>query len=233
VKKTTKIIIALAVAVVLIAVASFLVFKDFFQNNKNSGFENEVAEEYADSSKEEASSDITAGGEEEKEDVKLKSNNENEIQTQSSSADKEDENNSTSPEENEESSESSSSASGNESLEDLQSEYEKILKSGKPSIIVFSYDADCCASTKKFFNDYNKKALGLMEDYQDRFDTLFINTGILNEKDMNTALDIVSKNEVTTLPSILILNSAGEAYEVIGGPFEESLVKNILEGMEK
>lgn len=232
-KKTTKIIITLAVAVVLIAVASFLVFKDFFPNSKSSGLEDEVAEEDADLLREEAGSDSTAGGEIGKEDANLKSNNEDETQTQSSNADKEDENNSTSPEENEESSESSSSTSGYESLEDLKSEYEKILKSGKPSIIVFSYDADCCASTKMFFDDYNKKALGLMEDYKDRFDTLFINTGILNEKDMDTALDIASKNEVLTLPSILILNSAGKTYEVIGGPFEESLVKNILDGMEK
>lgn len=172
-KKTTKIIITLAVAVVLIAVASFLVFKDFFQNNKNNGFEDE------------------------------------------------------------ESSESSSSTSGYESLKDLKSKYEKILKSGKPSIIVFSYDADCCEKTRIFFDDYNKKVFALMEENKDKFDTLFINTGILDKKDMDTALDIASKNEVLTLPSILILDSAGEAYEVIGGQFEESLVKNILDGMEK
>ena len=232
-KKTTKIIITLAVAVILIVASLFLIYKDFFQNSKSSGLEDEVAEKGADLSKEEENSDSAGSSEIESGDNDLQSNNENENSIQSSSADKEDENNSTSPEENEESSESSSSISCNESLEDLQSEYEKILKSGKPSIIVFSYDADCCASTKKFFDEYNKKALGLMEDYQDRFDTLFINTGILNEKDMDTALDIASKNEVTTLPSILILNSAGEAYEVIGGPFEESLVKNILDGMEK
>lgn len=171
-KKTTKIIITLAVAVVLIAVASFLVFKDFFQNNKNNGFEDEESSE-------------------------------------------------------------SSSTSGYESLEDLKSKYEKILKSGKPSIIVFSCDADCCEKTRIFFDDYNKKVFALMEENKDKFDTLFINTGILDKKDMDTALDIASKNEVLTLPSILILDSAGEAYEVIGGQFEESLVKNILDGMEK
>jgi len=232
-KKTTKIIITLIVAIILIVVGSFLIFRDFFQNNKSSEFEDEVAGEDADLSKEEADFDNNINGEAGKEDAALQSGNENETQTQSSNADKEDGNNSTSPEENEESSENSSSTSGYESLEDLKSKYEKILKSGKPSIIVFSYNADCCASTKMFFDDYNKKALDLMEDYKDRFDTLFINTGILDEKDMDSVLDIASKNEVLTLPSILILNSAGKTYEVIGGPFEESLIKNILDGMEK
>jgi hypothetical protein len=38
----------------------------------------------------------------------------------------------------------------------LQTAYEKIKDSKKPSIIVFSYDADCCPSTKQFFDEYNR-----------------------------------------------------------------------------
>jgi len=230
-KINIKRIIILTVAVILIAAASFLIYKDFFQNNKSGGLEGEIAEEGADLLKGETNSDSAGSSEIESGDNDLQSNNENENSIQSNGADKEDENNNESPKENEERSESSS-ISGNESLKDLESEYEKILNSGRPSIIVFSYDGDCCASTKKFFDEYNKKAMDLMEDYKDRFDTMFINTGILNEKDMDTALDIASNSEGVTLPSILILDSAGKVYEVISGSFEESFIKNILERVQ-
>ena len=34
--------------------------------------------------------------------------------------------------------------------------YEDIIENNKkPTMLVFSYDADCCPSTKKFFDDYN------------------------------------------------------------------------------
>jgi len=113
-------------------------------------------------------------------------------------------------------------------LEDI---YQRFLESGKPSIIVFSYDADCCPSTKAFFEEYNDGVMELMDAYTGDFDALFINTGIPGEKNMDTAVEIASQNNVLNMPSILILDRSGTAYRVIEGPFDEVEVKKVLDGM--
>ncbi|MFO7928606.1 MAG: hypothetical protein ACQEP5_09835 [Actinomycetota bacterium] len=112
---------------------------------------------------------------------------------------------------------------------DLETIYEEILKSGKPSIIVFSYDAECCESTRIFFENYNKKALEIINANKEKFDTLFINTGILGKEDMETALKIAEDNRVVNLPSILILDPKGKPYKVISDIFEESEINKGLE----
>ncbi|MGM0366562.1 MAG: TlpA family protein disulfide reductase [Actinomycetota bacterium] len=103
----------------------------------------------------------------------------------------------------------------------LEQKYELILESGKPSIIVFSYDADCCESTRIFFENYNSQVYEIMEEYGGDFDTFFINTGILSSQDMKITLEIAQENGVVNLPSILILDSEGKVSKVLAGPFEK------------
>ncbi|KOA19788.1 hypothetical protein CLHOM_18770 [Clostridium homopropionicum DSM 5847] len=61
------------------------------------------------------------------------------------------------------------------SFTDLKTQYNYIKTSSKPSIIIFSFDADCCENTKKFFNDYNSMARKLMKNYEGKFISLFNN----------------------------------------------------------
>jgi hypothetical protein len=124
----------------------------------------------------------------------------------------------------------SKDASGGKNLE-LKTAYEKIKSSKKPSIIIFSYDADCCPSTKQFFDEYNKRARQLMKDYEKQFETLFINTGILEEKDQQILIDIAKENGVSTLPSILLRDSTGKPFKVIEGPFDDAEVRKVMDGM--
>lgn len=113
-------------------------------------------------------------------------------------------------------------------LEDI---YQRFLESGRPSILVFSYDADCCPGTKAFFEEYNDAVMKLMKSYTGDFDALFINIGILGEKNMDTAVEIASQNNVLNIPSILILDRFGNGFKVIEGPFDKVEVKKILDGM--
>jgi len=121
-------------------------------------------------------------------------------------------------------------AAGEENLK-LQTAYEKIKNSKMPSIIIFSHDADCCPSTKQFFNEYNKKARQLMKDYEKQFETLFINTGILEEEEQQVLIDIAKENGVSRLPSILLKDSEGKPFKVIEGPFEDAEIRKIMDGM--
>ncbi|MCG9478953.1 MAG: hypothetical protein K9H14_01945 [Actinomycetia bacterium] len=111
----------------------------------------------------------------------------------------------------------------------LKQYYDQILNSEKPSIIVFSYDAECCESTRIFFENYNHQAYDIMEKYQDSFNTLFINTGILSSEDMQTALEIAKDKGAVALPSLLVLDSQGQAYEVFEGTFQTEEVETVLE----
>ena len=118
-----------------------------------------------------------------------------------------------------------------EEPDSLRSTYQSFIESGKPSILVFSYDADCCASTKAFYDNYNGMAKKLLEEYKSKYNTLFINTGILDENNMSTAIEIATQYEALNMPSILILDKDGEAYKVIEGLFDEAEVKQILDGI--
>ncbi|MBE3093194.1 MAG: hypothetical protein IMZ60_00050 [Actinobacteria bacterium] len=118
-----------------------------------------------------------------------------------------------------------------EETNSLKNIYQRFIGSGKPSILVFSYDADCCATTKAFFDDYNGTAKKILEDYKNKFNTLFINTGILDKNNMNTVIEIASQNEVINLPSILVLDKTGKAYKVIEGPFNDAEARKVLDGM--
>ena len=116
-------------------------------------------------------------------------------------------------------------------INSLKSMYQSFIESGKPSILVFSYDADCCPSTKAFFDNYNVTTKKLLEEYKSEFNTLFINTGILDKNNMNALVEITSQNQVLNMPSILILDKDGKAYKVIEGLFDEAEVKQILDGI--
>jgi len=113
----------------------------------------------------------------------------------------------------------------------LKNIYQRFIGSGKPSILVFSYDADCCATTKAFFDDYNGTAKKILEEYKSKFNTLFINTGILDKNNMDTVIEIAKQNQVLNLPSILILDKTGKTYKVIEGPFDETDARKVLDGM--
>lgn len=128
-------------------------------------------------------------------------------------------------------SEESSDKPSEEELIRLKNIYQNFIESGKPSILVFSHFADCCPSTKAFFDDYNGMAIKLLEEYKSEFNTLFINTGILNKNDMDALVEITSQNQVLNIPSILILDKDGKAYKIIEGFIDEAEVKQILEGI--
>jgi len=114
---------------------------------------------------------------------------------------------------------------------DLKVQYENFKKSNKPSMIIFSYNADCCPNTKKFFDEYNSKAEELMRAYEDKINVWFINTGILEEKNEEALQNIEEENGVSKIPSILLMDSSGKSFKVIEGLFDEDEVREIIDGM--
>lgn len=216
--KNRKIINILLIAILLITFNLLLIFNGCSNTNNT----NTVVEDQNISSNEsnlsEESNDESAVSEDSIEEIKI-SENENGEDTSNNTGGKED------------NSSNESSNTSDEEDNSLKGIYERFLESGKPSILVFSYDADCCASTKEFFDNYNGMAKKIIEEYNGQFNTLFINTGILDKNNMNTVIEIATQHEILNLPSILILDKAGKPYKVVEGLFDEAEVKKILDRM--
>ncbi|NSW93018.1 MAG: hypothetical protein HPY74_20655 [Firmicutes bacterium] len=116
---------------------------------------------------------------------------------------------------------------------DLKTQYEYIKSCNKPSIIVFSYDADCCPGTKQFFDEYNSKVKKLIKDYEGKFEGLFINIGVLTTDDQKLLEEIAKDNGASILPSFVIRDANGKPQKLVEGPFDEKEVRKFMDGMVK
>ena len=113
----------------------------------------------------------------------------------------------------------------------LASIYASFKQSKKPSVIVFSYDAECCETTKAFFQDYNSKAKAFLEKQKNKLNTLFVNTGTMNEQQVSEFLEIAQETSMTEVPCVLLLDSSGKPVEIISGPFDAAAVSKAAEGL--
>jgi len=118
-------------------------------------------------------------------------------------------------------------------IENLEKLYTEINESSKPSIIVFSYDVWCCDETHELFEDYNQRALRLLRDYDDDYETLFVNTKTLNAVSKDFLEDISIEYIMFQFPSILIRDPAGELiYLEEEMDFDEDNLRERLDGIE-
>jgi hypothetical protein len=120
-------------------------------------------------------------------------------------------------------------AVGNES--DLGAKYNELKSSGKPAMIVFTYDADCCRSKRIFFQEYNSKVKLVTDEYKDKLGTLIIDSGTLDEEEMKVMMNIAKENRVAEFPSILLLSENGKPFNVISCNFDENELKKLINGM--
>ncbi|MDK2952401.1 MAG: hypothetical protein PWQ77_2066 [Kosmotogales bacterium] len=118
-------------------------------------------------------------------------------------------------------------------IENLEKLYAKINESPKPSIIVFSYDVWCCDETHELFEDYNLRVLRLLKDYDNDYETLFVNTKMLNAQSKDFLEDISIEYIMFQFPSILIRDSSGELiYLEEEMNFDEETLRKRLDGIE-
>jgi hypothetical protein len=108
--------------------------------------------------------------------------------------------------------------------------YNKVSTSKEPSIIVFSYDAECCPTTEAFFYEYNIKVSTLIEDYGSKFECVYIDTGSTKtEKKQKKLLEIIDENKINQLPALIIKDSKGNTLKTIEGDFDNSEVRKFLD----
>ncbi|TYQ13077.1 UNVERIFIED_CONTAM: hypothetical protein Cloal_4126 [Acetivibrio alkalicellulosi] len=113
----------------------------------------------------------------------------------------------------------------------LHERYERIKSSNKPSIIVFSYEGDCCPGTKQFFDNYNEQIRTLLKEYEDKFETMFIDLDGVTREDGEIVDIIAEKNGINQLASFVIRDSEGNPKRVVEGPFDMDEIKSFMDGV--
>lgn len=107
---------------------------------------------------------------------------------------------------------------------------EQALAHRQTTVLVISYDAECCPGTQEFFAAYKEDVYRAMKPFSDKVQFVWINAGVENKAWQDEIMVIARRYSVTHLPSLLVINSAGEAVELIVGPFEDNQLHLILEG---
>lgn len=107
---------------------------------------------------------------------------------------------------------------------------EEVMSHRQTTVLVFSYDAECCPGTQEFFAAYKEDVCHAMEPFSDKVQFVWINAGVENKAWQDEIAAIARQYSVTHLPSLLVINTAGETIELIVGSFDENQLHLILEG---
>ncbi|MDQ2087796.1 hypothetical protein RBH29_15300 [Herbivorax sp. ANBcel31] len=116
--------------------------------------------------------------------------------------------------------------SSNDSLKDR---YERIKNSDKPSIIVFSYEGECCPGTKQFFDAYNEEVKAIMRDYEGKFETLFIDLDGVTYEQGQVIDSIAEENGIDQMASLVIRDRDGNPQKLVAGPFDSDEIRSLMD----
>ncbi len=97
---------------------------------------------------------------------------------------------------------------------------QEALGSGRPTLFVFTYNGDCCETTKEFFNTYERTVSGVAEGYGSRLNVVWLDTSTQDKADEQALIDLASRYEVMYVPSLLLLGPTGEKLWLTPGPVE-------------
>jgi thioredoxin-related protein len=113
----------------------------------------------------------------------------------------------------------------------LSEAYPSLETAGKPSMIVFSYYTECCLTSMYYYGVYNHNAKEIIEDYRENIASIFIDYYALDEENRIVAQHIAQKYEVTTFPTLLLLNEEGRLLEKFIGDMQEEKIRGKLDVM--
>jgi thioredoxin-related protein len=116
---------------------------------------------------------------------------------------------------------------------DIRAAYQQIKTQGKPAIIVMTYYSDCCTDTSEFCADYNKKAKQLIEDYNTKMGSLYLDSTYLTEDQRKIQLEIAVENKVLEYPAIVFLDAEGKTYKTFPSYFDDKKLREEADRLVK
>jgi len=107
------------------------------------------------------------------------------------------------------------------------------LGKDKPAVLVFTYNADCCESTKEYLEKHSAIAKSLEQKYSSRINFVWIDVALYNEVDKEVLFSIAKKYGVTGIPALVLIDSKGQPAPLIIGELNEKATADKLEGLVK
>lgn len=104
---------------------------------------------------------------------------------------------------------------------------------GRPVVLVFTYNADCCASTKEFFEKHSAAVKRFEKKYSAGVGFIWIDVAQYSEVDEEGLISTAKKYGVSGIPSVVLIDAKGNPNSVIPGELNEKSVDAKLEGLVK
>lgn len=104
---------------------------------------------------------------------------------------------------------------------------------GRPVVLVFTYNADCCPGTKEFFEKHSAAVKRLEKKYSAGVGFIWIDVAHYSEVDEKGLISTAKKYGVSGIPFVVLIDAKGNPISVFPGELNEKSVDARLEGLVK
>lgn len=118
--------------------------------------------------------------------------------------------------------------SGDRAAPALADEINAALASGRPVLFVFTYNGDCCESTKEFFQAYNGMVATMAEEFGSHLSVVWLDTALEDNASVGAMRSLAGRYGVTYLPSLLVVDAHGAGLLVHPGPPDPDALRQVL-----
>lgn len=107
------------------------------------------------------------------------------------------------------------------------------LGKNEPAVLVFTYNADCCPSTKEFFDKHRAAVKKLEQNYASGANFVWIDVALYDRVDRDALMEVANKYGVTAIPAVVLIDAKGKPLPVMMGELDEKAASDKLAGLVK
>ncbi len=115
---------------------------------------------------------------------------------------------------------SSSTSSPSSAQENLDNLVAGALNGKKPAMLVFTYEADCCPSTREYFNQHKLTVQELESKYKHYVNFAWIDVAFYQETERRALMKLAKKYSVASIPAVILIGKDGQASSPIIGEID-------------
>lgn len=98
-------------------------------------------------------------------------------------------------------------------------------------MLVFTYDADCCSSTKEYFEKHRTAVKSLEQKYSAEVNFVWIDVARYGEAEKDSLVSIAKKYGVSAIPALVLIDAKGKPLPAVFGEINEKTIAGKLEGL--
>lgn len=107
----------------------------------------------------------------------------------------------------------------------------KNINEEKPAVLVFTYEADCCPSTREYFDRHKQTVQELESKYKNYVNFTWIDIAFYQETEREALMELANKYSVTSIPALVLVGKDGQADAPIVGEIDASGVDKQLQSL--